>query len=149
MKKSNMKRAMTLLLSAAMVTAMLTGCKGKDEATNGGGSDKGGNSGSEVVTLKVVDWESDEMNKAMQDAFDNVFSKAHPNIKVEIVEGSYSDYGQQMTGMITAGEAPDVFQGGYDMAASFYQKNLLTDWTDKVAAEPEFVDSLYEGTMSG
>lgn len=149
MKKSNMKRAMTLLLSAAMVTAMLTGCKGKDEATNGGDSDKGGNSGSEIVTLKVVDWESDEMNKAMQDAFDNVFSKAHPNIKVEIVEGSYSDYGQQMTGMITAGEAPDVFQGGYDMAASFYQKGLLTDWTDKVAAEPEFVDSLYEGTMSG
>ncbi len=99
--------------------------------------------------MKVVDWESDEMNAAMQDAFDNVFTKEHPNIKVEIVEGSYSDYGQQMTGMITAGEAPDVFQGGYDMGASFYKKNLLYDWSDKAEEEPDFVDSFYEGTMDG
>ncbi|MFR6591002.1 MAG: hypothetical protein ACLURV_13900 [Gallintestinimicrobium sp.] len=32
----------------------------------------------------MVDWESDEMNAAMQDAFDNVFSVEHPNIKVEM-----------------------------------------------------------------
>lgn len=147
--KKEMKKAITLLLCGVMTAAMLTGCKGNSKKVNSDTADKGDPSGSEVVTLKVVDWESDEMNEAMQDAFDNVFSKEHPNIKVEIVEGSYSDYGQQMTGMITAGEAPDVFQGGYDMAASFYQKNLLTDWSGQVSAEPEFVDSLYDGTMSG
>lgn len=150
MKKDNLKKIIALGLCAAMTVAALTGCKGNENATNGGGtSDKGKTSEGETVTLKVVDWESDEMNAAMQDAFDNVFSVEHPNIKVEIVKGSYSDYGQQMAGMITAGEAPDVFQGGYDMAASFYQKKLLTDWTDKVAAEPDFVKSLYEGTMNG
>jgi len=144
--KKGMKKAMALGLCAIMTTAMLAGCK-----SNGANSSKTSGDASEPkqVTLKVVDWESDEMNTAIQDAFDNVFTKAHPNIKVEIVKGSYSDYGQQLAGMITAGEAPDVFQGGYDMAASFYQKKLLTDWTDKVAAEPDFVKSLYEGTMSG
>ena len=103
----------------------------------------------EVITLRVVDWESDEMNAAMQDAFDNVFSVEHPNIKVEIVEGSYSDYNQQMNAMITAGEAPDVFQLGYDQGCSFYKKNLLTDWTDKVAEDTEFMDGFYEGTVDG
>ncbi|BCK01271.1 ABC transporter substrate-binding protein [Anaerocolumna chitinilytica] len=144
--KKGMKKAMALGLCAIMTTAMLAGCK-----SNGANSSKtsGDSSEPKQVTLKVVDWESDEMNAAIQDAFDNVFTKAHPNIKVEIVKGSYSDYGQQLAGMITAGEAPDVFQGGYDMAASFYQKKLLTDWTDKVAAEPDFVKSLYEGTMNG
>ena len=152
MKKGKMKKAIALGLCTVMTAAMLTGCKGNGNTAatgNGNSSDKGGTSEAKSVTLKVVDWESDEMNAAIQDAFDNVFTKEHPNIKVEIVKGSYSDYGQQLAGMITAGEAPDVFQGGYDMAASFYQKNLLTDWTDKVAAEPDFTKSLYEGTMSG
>ena len=63
--------------------------------------------------------------------------------------GSYSDYSQQMNAMITAGEAPDVFQLGYDQGCSFYKKNLLTDWTDKAAADSEFMDGFYEGTVDG
>lgn len=149
MKKEKMKKAMALGLCALMTVAMLTGCGNGNATDSSNTPGKESSSDAKQVTLKVVDWESDEMNTAIQDAFDNVFTKAHPNIKVEIVKGSYSDYGQQLAGMITAGEAPDVFQGGYDMAASFFQKNLLTDWTDRVAAEPDFVNSLYEGTMSG
>ena len=140
------KKAMAIVMVAAMTVTMLAGCgsSASDTAATPAAdsavtdtradstADTSADSG-EVITLRVVDWESDEMNAAMQDAFDNVFSVEHPNIKVEIVEGSYSDYNQQMNAMITAGEAPDVFQLGYDQGCSFYKKNLLTDWTDMVA----------------
>lgn len=164
------KKVITTLLAAAMVVSTLGGC-GSDDGNSGSGSSSGSSSDAasdsaqasgsgedssadasgdgEVVTLRIVDWESDVMNDAMQDAFDNVFSVAHPNIKVEIVRGSYSDYNQSLRGMITAGEAPDVFQLGYDQACSFYRMNLLTDWAEKVAQEPEFVESFYSGTMQG
>ena len=156
------KKAMAIVMVAAMTVTMLAGCgnSASDTAATPAAdsaatdtradstADTSADSG-EVITLRVVDWESDEMNAAMQDAFDNVFSVEHPNIKVEIVEGSYSDYSQQMNAMITAGEAPDVFQLGYDQGCSFYKKNLLTDWTDKVAADSEFMDGFYEGTVDG
>ena len=156
------KKAMAIVMVAAMTVTMLAGCgsSASDTAATPAAdsaatdtradstADTSADSG-EVITLRVVDWESDEMNAAMQDAFDNVFSVAHPNIKVEIVEGSYSDYSQQMNAMITAGEAPDVFQLGYDQGCSFYKKNLLTDWTDKAAADSEFMDGFYEGTVDG
>lgn len=156
------KKAMAIVMVAAMTVTMLAGCgsSASDTAVTPAAdsaatdtradstADTSADSG-EVITLRVVDWESDEMNAAMQDAFDNVFSVAHPNIKVEIVEGSYSDYSQQMNAMITAGEAPDVFQLGYDQGCSFYKKNLLTDWTDKAAADSEFMDGFYEGTVDG
>lgn len=155
------KKTLALVLTTAMAASLIAGCGNSatapsannasaDDAANKTAETTADNSTSgEVVTLHVVDWESDTMNAAMQDAFDNVFSAAHPNIKVEIIEGSYSDYNQQMNAMITAGEAPDVFQLGYDQACSFYRKNLLTDWSEKVAAEPEFVEGFYGGTMQG
>ncbi len=160
------KKALATLVAAAMAVSVLGGC-GNDGGNSGSGSGSGSSSEStqksnsednssadgasdgEVVTLRIVDWESDTMNDAMQDAFDNVFSVVHPNIKVEIVKGSYSDYNQALRGMITAGEAPDVFQLGYDQACSFYRMNLLTDWAEKVEQEPEFVESFYAGTMQG
>lgn len=160
------KKVLATLIAAAMAVSMLSGC-GNDSGNGGNGStpaaggnsdqaespadDEGASGGAdgEIVTLRIVDWESDTMNDAMQDAFDNVFSKEHPNIKVEIIKGSYSDYSQAVRGMITAGEAPDVFQLGYDQACSFYRMNLLTDWADKVAREPEFVENFYGGTMQG
>lgn len=161
------KKVLATLMAAAMAVSVLGGCgsdggnkesgsapagnTGTDDGKSGAADDSQGGSdaGGETVTLRVVDWESDTMNEAMQDAFDNVFSVEHPNIKVEIVKGSYSDYNQALRGMITAGEAPDVFQLGYDQACSFYRMNLLTDWADKVEQEPEFVDSFYGGTMQG
>lgn len=159
------KKTLALVLTTAMAASMIAGC-GSSASSSGTGSTTASAdtavaeetkaeaaaepaASDEVVTLYVVDWESDTMNEAMQAAFDEIFSAEHPNIKVEIIEGSYSDYNQQMNAMITAGEAPDVFQLGYDQACSFFRKNLLTDWTDKVAEEPEFVKGFYGGTMQG
>ena len=150
MRKGKLSKLLAVVLSVALAGSVLSGCGngGNQTSSVGAVSAKAGSS-SESVTLKILDWESDEMNAAIKDSLDNVFSKSHPDIKVEVVKGSYSDWGQELQTMITAGEAPDVFQGGYDMAASFYQKKLLTDWTDRLSKDSDFSDSFYTGMLKG
>lgn len=79
------KKAMAIVMVAAMTVTMLAGCgsSASDTAATPAAdsavtdtradstADTSADSG-EVITLRVVDWESDEMNAAMQDAFDNV-----------------------------------------------------------------------------
>lgn len=141
------KKLLAMILASAMTVMALAGCGGSSEEASGEASSEGGSD--EVITLRVADWEGDAINEAMQAAFDNVFSKEHPNIKVEIVPVPHNDYGQGINAMLAAGEAPDVFQYGYDTANAGFAQGNLYDWTEKAAAEPEFVEGFYGGTMSG
>lgn len=156
------KKLLTMLLATAMVVSSLAACGGKDTSSsnsNAGSAttdnkaesktDDAAGSSDEQITLRVADWEGDAINEAMQWAFDNIFEKEHPNIQVEIVPVPHNDYGQGINAMLTAGEAPDVFQYGYDQAKGNFDKGVLYDWTEKAAAEPEFVEGFYGGTMSG
>ena len=103
----------------------------------------------EVITLYVTDWESDAMNADIQRACDEIFSVEHPNIKVVVLSGSYSDYGQQIISMIQAGDNLDIFQQGYGDTVSNYQKGLIYDWSEYVAKEPEFMAGFYPGSTDG
>lgn len=149
------KKLLTMILATAMIVTSFAACGSKD-----GGSEKpaGNNNSSkqesvekddEIITLRVADWEGDAINEAMQWAFDNIFEKEHENIQVEIVPVPHNDYGQGINSMLSAGEAPDVFQYGYDQAKGNFDKGVLFDWTEYAAAEPEFVEGFYGGTMSG
>lgn len=151
MKKS--KKILAVLMSIAMLGTLLTGCGKSSGDTKDTSADTGAKteasgdaSSGEQVTLSVVTWESDECNAAMQEAFDNVFSKEHPNIKVKVVDGSYSDYGSEIRSMIIAGEAPDVFQAGNDMAISYAQDGLTTDWTKYAEEDADFMNAFYSGS---
>lgn len=164
------KKVVALFLTATMAASMLlSGCgdSGSNSQASSTGEDQAADSAKteeavepakaddaeeasgDVVTLTVVDWESDEMNAKMQEAFDNVFSKEHPNIKVEIVKGSYSDWGQQMRSMIAAGDAPDIFQMGYDGANEMFLQGSIYDYSERLASDAEFASSFYEGTLEG
>ena len=149
------KKLLTMILATAMIVTSFAACGSKD-----GGSEKPANNnnsskqestekGDEIITLRVADWEGDAINEAMQWAFDNIFEKEHENIQVEIVPVPHNDYGQGINSMLSAGEAPDVFQYGYDQAKGNFDKGVLFDWTEYAAAEPEFVEGFYGGTMSG
>lgn len=147
------KKVLSTLLATAMVVTSLAGCGSNDStSTSSAKSDDSAKSESadgEVITLRVADWENEAINNAMQESFDNVFEKEHPNIQVEIVPVPHDDYGQGISAMLTAGEAPDVFQSGYDGGKSDFEQGKLFDWTEKVAAEPEFMEGFYGGTLSG
>ena len=159
-----MKKFLSILLAALMVAALLAGCSGSSDsgttaaaetkaaeteaAKTDDGGEKAADSG-EQVTIYVTDWENDQMNAAIQQACDDIFTKEHPNIKVEILAGSYSDYGQQITAMIQAGDNLDIFQQGYDQGATRYDQGMLLDITDRLAAEPDFEAGFYPGAMDG
>ncbi|MCR5753555.1 MAG: extracellular solute-binding protein [Acetatifactor sp.] len=142
------KKVLAMFLALTTSVALLAGCgsEGGSEAKNDSGKESGSG---EQVTLYVTDWENDAMNAAIQEACDNVFSKEHPNIKVVVLSGSYSDYGQQITAMIQAGDDLDIFQQGYDGACSNFQKGMLYDWTEYIEKEPDFVKGFYPGAMDG
>ena len=147
-----MKKYLSVLLAVIMAAALLVGCGGgsSDSTTAAPETKKedGGASG-EQVTIYVTDWENDQMNAAIQKACDEIFTKEHPNIKIEILAGSYSDYGQQITAMLQAGDNLDIFQQGYDQGTTRYDQGMLMDLTDRLAAEPEFEAGFYPGSMDG
>lgn len=149
-----MKKFFAVVLAVLMVVSMFAGCA-KQQGTNDTTAstqkptDSGNSSSGEQVTIYVTDWENDQMNAAIQKACDEIFTPAHPNIKVEILSGSYSDYGQQITAMLQAGDNLDIFQQGYDQGTTRFDQGMLMDLTDRVNAEPEFMAGFYPGAMDG
>ena len=129
-----MKKTLALVLSILMVIALVPAFAAAE---------------GDVITLYVTDWESDSMNADIQKACDEIFSVEHPNIKVVVLSGSYSDYGQQIVSMIQAGDDLDVFQQGYGDTVSNYQKGLIYDWSEYVAKDEEFMAGFYPGSMTG
>ena len=156
------RKVFAMLLTATMGATLLAGCGsssdgGSTPANTGSSSSESADAGSassdagsgEQVTIYVTDWENDQMNEAIQKACDEIFTPAHPNIKVQILSGSYSDYGQQITAMIQAGDDLDIFQLGYDQGATRFDQGQTLDLTDRAAAEQEFIDGFYPGSMDG
>ena len=78
-----MKKTLALILTVLMMVALVP-AYAEDE----------------VITLYVTDWESDTMNADIQKACDEIFSVEHPNIKVVVLSGSYSDYGQDRKSVV-------------------------------------------------
>ena len=126
-----MRKLLCVLLSMFMLTGLLAGVAAADDK----------------ITIYVTDWENDQMNAEIQKAADEYF--ADSNIKVEVLAGSYSDYGQQITAMITAGDNLDVFQQGYDQGKTRFDQGMVLDMTDALAADPDFVAGFYPGAMDG
>ena len=157
------KKFLAMVLVASMGATLLAGCGSKSDngsSSSSSGSSSAGTSSTststsstssdgEQVTIYVTDWENDTMNAAIQKACDEIFTPAHPNIKVEILSGSYSDYGQQITAMLQAGDNLDIFQLGYDQGATRFGQGQLLDLTDKVNAESDFISGFYPGAMDG
>ena len=99
------------------------------------------------VTLTITDWETENLNQAMQKAFDEEFSKDHPNIKVKIQPAPLGDYAVKLGQMISSGTAPDIFQFGDTDGYSFTQRGLLYDWRDYFEKDKAIVDDMYPGIM--
>ena len=152
------KKLFSMLLTVSVGATLLAGCGGGDTSSSGGDSsssdgtkkESSSDGGSDdQVTIYVTDWENDQMNEAIQKACDEVFTPAHPNIKVEVLSGSYDDYGQQITAMLQAGDNLDIFQQGYDGGATRFGQGELLDVAEKVNAEQDFINGFYPGAMEG
>ncbi|WP_433063001.1 ABC transporter substrate-binding protein [Dactylosporangium sp. CS-033363] len=103
------RTAVAVVSAAALALPLLAACS--DES----GSDSGGK-----VTLQYWLWD-DKQQPAYQACADE-FSKANPNVTVQISQTAWTQYWQNLTTQLASGSAPDV-------------------WTDHASYYPQFVSS--------
>lgn len=107
-----------ILVAALAVALLLTGC------SSGGTRDDG------RVTLRFqsLAWqeESVEANKELVEEW----NAAHPDIRVEYVQGSWDSVHDQLLTSFEGGEAPDIVHDASDDLADFAYGGYLADLTD-------------------
>ena len=109
------------------------------------------------VTLKVylldytpdtIAWLNSEINPA--------FEAAHPGVKVEITEGSWSGWDTTFSGFFAAGEGPDIINLGSEMN-TLYGESLAdmeaylgeSAWPDIKNFGPALENAKFEGKIRG
>ena len=111
----------------------------------------------EPVTLKVylldytpdtIAWLNSEINPA--------FEAEHPNVKVEITEGSWTGWDTTFSGFFAAGEGPDIINLGSEMNTLYGQSLADMDpylgeaaWPDIKNFGPALENAKYEGKLRG
>ncbi len=109
------------------------------------------------VTLKIylldytpdtITWLENEINPA--------FVAAHPNVKVEITQGSWTGWDTTFSGFFAAGDGPDIINLGSEMN-TLYGKSLAdmdpylgeAAWPDIKNFGPALENAKYEGKLRG
>ena len=100
-----MKKSISMLLAASMVSTMLAGCGAAASSTPSAVSSSGeaapSAAAAESVTLKLATWDNTS-NNVVTDAV-AAFEAANPNIKVEIIDIPSADYTTKLSVMLNGG----------------------------------------------
>ena len=130
-----MKKAISTILTAAMVAGMMTGC-----GSAGGSTDTqesaGSSAGDDQVVIDVFQ-NKNEISDALQAAIDT-YEEKNPNVKINLETVGGSDYASSLKAKMLGNDPVEIFTlGGPDDIAS-YQEYLepLTDqeWVSHVTA---------------
>ena len=130
-----MKKAISIILTAAMVAGMMTGC-----GSAGGSTDTqesaGSSAGDDQVVIDVFQ-NKNEISDALQAAIDT-YEEKNPNVKINLETVGGSDYASSLKAKMLGNDPVEIFTlGGPDDIAS-YQEYLepLTDqeWVSHVTA---------------
>lgn len=127
------KKVISVLLAAAMATAMLAGCGGKAENKDSGSEEKSGGK-TTIKFLSAMELVDEDMIHA--------FEEANPDIEVEFDYVDSGNYSAKFAALASSHEVPDVFwtQAGY--YSDQISEGLLMDLSDALA------DKAYEGDMA-
>lgn len=126
--KKYCKRVGASILTAALLTAFVSGCGGgKQIAAAPSGAASGGDS-STPATITVM-----QQNSPNYVYFTNLgkeFSKLHPNVTVKYIGVPYDQFDSKLQTMIASGTQPDITTHVQLMGfMDYYTKGLLTDLT--------------------
>ena len=122
-----MKKILTLLLSAAMLTSSLAGC-----ANSGSGSGSAASQGSssstaakDTITVMAPPVTNDYLTKMNEWKTD--FNKKYPNLTLNVIGTSWDDHNTKLSTMAAAGEAPDVAEISYSSIGTYVQNGTALD----------------------
>jgi len=97
---------------------------------------------------KTIEWLKSEINPA--------FEKAHPGVKVEITEGSWSGWDTTFSGFFAAGEGPDIINLGSEMNTLYGESLADMDpylgkaaWPEIENFGPALNNAMYKGKLRG
>ncbi len=149
------KKFITLTTAFALTAALFAGCGSDQSVNNSTDSNTGTNDGTqaadtnkgEKINLTFLDWESPEMNKAIEASFDE-FTAENPNVTVKLNPAPLKDYGIKIQQMIAANEAPDAFMVGNDMVIKYGQEGHLLEINKYTDADAGFLDKFYPGVLT-
>lgn len=109
------------------VAALLAGCSSSNEDGGASTSEDGTKvSSDEEVTLKYVDWATEEERKSQQVSFDE-FMKAHPNIKIDYQSVAYDEFGTKLSAMAASNTLPDISAMLEPQALKWAESGILMD----------------------
>jgi ABC-type glycerol-3-phosphate transport system substrate-binding protein len=99
-------------------------------------------------TPDTITWLKEEINPA--------FETAHPDVTVEITEGSWSGWDTTFSGFFAAGEGPDIINLGSEMNTLYGQSLADMDpylgeaaWPDIKNFGPALANATFEGKLRG
>ncbi len=141
-----MRKNVFALFSVVMVLSLLLAACGSAPKTPTG-----------PVTLKVylLDYTPDTIAWLKSD-INPAFEAAHPNVTVEITEGSWTGWDTTFSGFFAAGEGPDIINLGSEMNTLYGQSLADMDpylgeaaWPDIKNFGPALENAKYEGKLRG
>lgn len=99
----------------------------------------------ESVTLKFMQYTASGSQEKTLDEMVKAFEAANPDIKVQVDIVDFNNYYTKLNTQIASGEAPDVFEVGYENFVSYAAKNTLKDLTPIIAKDTTFKPEIYKG----
>jgi multiple sugar transport system substrate-binding protein len=85
------------------------------------------------VTLTYALWDSNQ--QPAYQACADAFTQANPDIHIKITQAAWTQYWQNLTTQMTAGDAPDVFTDHVAYYPQFVKNNQILDISSQVAAD--------------
>jgi multiple sugar transport system substrate-binding protein len=97
------------------------------------------------VTLNFMQYTASGSQEQTLGDMVKAFESANPDIKVKVDIVDYKNYYTKLNTQIASGDAPDVFEVGYENFVSYAAKNTLKDLTPIIAKDTTFKPEIYKG----
>ena len=131
------KRFMSIILCAAMLVTILSGCSGgskeASEAKDSGAAqsqvDESTEAGSpeETITLRILSTLATETEAPLEQAMADAYMKEHPNVKIELIGQPVNDMAKKIIALNTSGDLPDAFFMPTEFMSQAYDMGIIVD----------------------
>ena len=143
-----MKKFLSLLLSAAMVTTMLTACGGTASSTTSTASASGSSTVSGgTLSIWVEKSFSEDVDQLINERIEAFSEEYGVQVSAEFIAAT--DYMTKLNAAVEAGNVPDITLSNPYKVVSYYPNipySDVTDLVDELDAERPMFEALKEGT---
>lgn len=137
-----LRRGFVLLL--LLVVLFVTACSNNTGGNTAKEAEPSGKPAGKPVTLKFMQYTASGSQEATLKEMIASFQQEHPNIKIELEVLDWANYYTKLNTVIASGEAPDVFEVGYENFVSYASKDVLLNLNHVIASDSSFNANRYK-----